>query len=276
MLPRQHLDVSTIRIKKRTFEILEIAAEGDSVSKAFDIFIITLISLNVLAVVLETVESLYTQFSQVFNTFELISVTVFTVEYVLRLWTCTENREYASPVAGRLKFMANPMSLIDLMAVLPFYLPVVMPLDPRFLRALRLLRLFRMFKMGRYSESLQTLGNVMKAKKEEFAVTFFVISLLLVFASSSVYFVEHDAQPEAFSSIPAAMWWGVAALTTVGYGDVYPITPVGKFLGAVIALLGIGMFALPAGILASGFAEELQKKGKKRVCPHCGKEIDDV
>lgn len=265
-----------MRIKKRTFEILEIAAEDDSVSKAFDIFIITLISLNVLAVVLETVESLYTQFSQVFNTFELISVAVFTVEYVLRLWTCTENREYASPVTGRLKFMANPMSLIDLMAVLPFYLPVVMPLDPRFLRALRLFRLFRMFKMGRYSESLQTLGNVMKAKKEEFAVTFFVISLLLVFASSSVYFVEHDAQPEAFSSIPAAMWWGVAALTTVGYGDVYPITPVGKFLGAVIALLGIGMFALPAGILASGFAEELQKKGKKRVCPHCGKEIDDV
>lgn len=263
-------------MKKRLYEILETASEDDSVSRVFDIFIITLISLNVLAVVLETVESLAIQFSRFFTLFEIGSIVVFTVEYVLRLWVCTANKEFSAPVTGRIRFILKPMALIDLVAILPFYLPVMFPLDPRFMRALRLFRLFRLFKMGRYSESLQTLGNVMKSKKEEMVVTFFVISLLLVFASSTIYYVEHDAQPEAFSSIPAAMWWGVAALTTVGYGDVYPITPIGKFLGAVIALLGIGMFALPAGILASGFAEELQKKsGGKRICPHCGKNIDE-
>ncbi|KYK35835.1 MAG: ion transporter [Theionarchaea archaeon] len=266
-----------MKVRKRLYEILEVAAEDDSLSRVFDIFIIGLISLNVLAVVLETVESLATQFSQVFALFELASIIVFTIEYILRLWVCTQNKEFKNLVTGRIKFVLKPMALIDLVAILPFYLPVMFPLDPRFLRALRLFRLFRLFKMGRYSESLQTLGNVMKAKKEEFVVTFFVISLLLVFASSTIYYVEHDAQPEAFSSIPAAMWWGVAALTTVGYGDVYPITPIGKFLGAVIALLGIGMFALPAGILASGFAEELQRKSReeKRICPHCGKDIDE-
>jgi voltage-gated potassium channel len=262
-------------MKERLYNILETATEGNSVSRVFDIFIIVLIALNVLAVILETVEGLYIRFEQVFNLFELFSIGVFTVEYVLRLWVCTVNEKYSSPVRGRLQFVSQPMALIDLLAILPFYLPVVFPLDPRFLRALRLFRLFRLFKMGRYSESLQTLGNVLKSKKEEMVVTFFVISLLLVFASSTIYYVEHDAQPEAFSSIPAAMWWGVATLTTVGYGDVYPITPIGKFLGAVIALLGIGMFALPAGILASGFAEELQKKGTKRICPHCGKDIDE-
>jgi len=105
----------------------------------------------------------------------------------------------------------------------------------------------------------------------------FIVLILLIIASSLMYFVEKDAQPEVFSSIPAAMWWGVATLTTVGYGDVYPVTTIGKLLGAIISLLGIGMFALPAGILASGFAEEIQKRRKgRRVCPHCGKDIDSI
>lgn len=261
-------------VKTRVYKILEVASEDDTTSRAFDIFIMALIFLNVVAVILETVEGLAVLYAHIFSAFETVSVVVFTVEFLLRLWVCTEG-ENGNSITKRLTFVVKPMSLIDLVAILPFYLPVMIPLDPRFLRALRLFRLFRLFKMGRYSESLQTLGNVLKAKKEEMVVTFFVISLLLVFASSTIYYVEHDAQPEAFSSIPAAMWWGVATLTTVGYGDVYPITPFGKFLGAVIALLGIGMFALPAGILASGFAEELQKKRvKERICPHCGKNID--
>lgn len=265
------------RVKNRVFKILEIAEENDRVSKIFDIFIMALILFNVIAVVLETVESLVSRFGGFFLTFEFFSVAIFSVEYILRLWTCTEDRRFENPVVGRVRFALTPMAVVDLMAVLPFYLPVIFPLDPRFLRGLRLFRLFRLFKMGRYSESLQTLGFVLKSKTEEFVVTFFTISLLLVFASSLMYYVEHEAQPETFSSIPAAMWWGVATLTTVGYGDVYPITPLGKFLGAVIALLGIGMVALPAGIIASGFAEEMQrKKGKRRICPYCGKDIDEL
>jgi voltage-gated potassium channel len=263
------------KIKKRIFEILEIASTYDLASRTFDIFIITLISLNTLAVILETVKSLFFQFANFFRTFEIFSVSVFTIEYLLRLWTCTSDSRFRRPFKGRIKFVITPLALVDLMAILPFYLPMIIPLDLRFIRAVRLFRIFRLFKMGRYSKSLKTFGDVLKEKKEELIITMFVVSILLIIASSLMYFVENEAQPEAFSSIPEAMWWGVATLTTVGYGDVYPVTPLGKFLGAIIAILGIGMFALPAGILGSGFVGQIQRRRKKRIiCPHCGRDID--
>ena len=262
------------RVKRRVYEILERAAPDDRASKAVDIGIMTLILLNVAAVTLETVQSLYRRYSTFFGAFETFSVAVFTVEYVLRLWSCTTEEKFSRPVAGRLRFAATPLAVVDLLAVLPFYLPMFLPLDLRFIRAIRLFRLFRLFKLGRYSESLRLLGVVLRARKEELIMTVFTISVLLIISSSLMYFVENDAQPQAFSSIPEAMWWGIVTLTTVGYGDVYPVTPLGKVLGAVIALLGIGMFALPAGILGSGFIEEIQRRKGRRTCPHCGREID--
>ena len=202
-------------------------------------------------------------------------MTVFTVEYVLRLWTCTMHREFSRVVVGRARFALTPLALVDLIAILPFYLPMILPFDLRFIRILRLVRLLRLLKMGRYLESMRTLGRVFTSKKEELIIAISIVSILLVLASSVMYFLEYEAQPEAFSSIPAAMWWGVATLTTVGYGDVYPVTPLGKVLGGIIAITGIGIFALPAGILASGFAEEIQeRRGKGRLCPHCGQDID--
>lgn len=264
------------KTKSRIFEILEVAPAGDIPSRVFDVFIMTLISLNVIAVILETVKGLSSRYTLFFRTFEVFSISVFTIEYLLRLWTCTADNRLKRPVKGRIRFAMRPLALVDLMAILPFYIPMVIPLDLRFIRAVRLFRLFRLFKMGRYSESLKTFGNVLKEKKEELLITLFVVSILLVIASSLMYFVENQAQPEVFSSIPAAMWWGVATLTTVGYGDVFPITPVGKLLGAIIAIIGIGMFALPAGILGSGFVEEMQKRRRKRgICPHCGKDINE-
>ena len=139
------------RIKGRIYGILETAPDGDRASRVFDVFIMTLISLNVLAVILETVDSLSSQYGDIFNTFEIFSVSVFTVEYLLRLWTCTTDNRYRSPFSGRLRYAATPMAVIDLLAILPFYLPMVIPLDLRFIRALRLFRLFRLFKMARYS-----------------------------------------------------------------------------------------------------------------------------
>jgi len=150
--------------------------------------------------------------------------------------------------------------MIDLFAILPFYLPMIIPLDLRFIRAVRLFRLFRLFKLGRYSKALLLLKKVLKEKKEELILIIFVVILLLIIFSSLMYFIEKEAQPEAFSSIPEAMWWGIITLTTVGYGDVYPITPLGKIIGALIAFLGIGIFALPAGILASGLVEIVRRK----------------
>lgn len=262
--------------KKRIFDILEIASAGDVTSKIFDVFIMTLISLNVIAVILETVPSLASH-KQFFNRFEVFSVAVFTIEYLLRIWTCTSDKRFEHPIKGRIRFAVTPLALIDLMAVLPFYLPMVIPLDLRSIRALRLFRFVRLLKIGRYSESLRSLGFVLKEKKEELVVTVVALLMLLVITSSVLYFLEHEAQPKVFSSIPAAMWWGVATLTTVGYGDVFPITTLGKCFGAVIAILGIGMFALPAGIIASGFAEVLQRRrGTSQICPHCGKNINEL
>jgi len=262
-------------VKKRIFEILEIAPPGDLGSRIFDIFIITLISLNVIAVILETVESISSRHENFFIIFEMFSIVVFTIEYLLRLWACTADRRFENPLIGRIQFAVTPLIVVDLMAILPFYLPMIFPLDLRFIRILRLFRFFRLFKMARYSEALKMLGSVLRAKKEELVIALFVVLILLVLASSLMYFFENEAQSQAFSSIPASMWWGVATLTTVGYGDVYPVTPIGKALAAIIAILGIGMFALPTGILASGFAEEIQKRRvKRKICPHCGRNID--
>lgn len=263
------------KVKNRVCKILHGVSAEDTHVRVFHVFIITLIFLNVFAVILETVESLSLRYMPLFKAFDVFSVFVFTVEYLLRLWTCTTDKKFCGAVKGRFRFAVTPFALVDLMAILPFYLPMFLPLDLRFIRALRLFRLLRILKMGRYSESLRTLGNVLKEEKEELLITVFGVSVLLVVASSLMYFIENAAQPKAFSSIPAAMWWGVATLTTVGYGDMYPITPLGRFLGAIIAILGIGAIAIPAGILTTGFAKEIQKKrGKRGMCPYCGKDID--
>jgi voltage-gated potassium channel len=253
---------------------------GDEDSKYFDPFIMGLILLNVAAVVLETVDWIFSTYASFFQAFEVFSVAVFTVEYVLRIWSCTENPRFKDQPRIRLRYLMTPMALVDLMAILPFYMPLFFP-DLRFMRALRLFRLFRVLKLSRYSESLKTFVDVLRLKKEELLIMLFAIVILLVVSSSLMYWAETDAQPKAFGSIPAAMWWGIVTLATVGYGDIYPITPLGKLIGSIVVLLGIGLFALPTGVLASGFSEVLAKrkenqKMQKMKCPHCGGHIEYI
>ncbi len=262
------------RIQKRIYELLEVAHPDDTASRATDLFLFVLIALNVVAVIVETVEDLATQYAVVFLYFEVFSVAVFTVEYVLRLWTCVADPRYARTIRGRIRFAGSWHAVVDILAILPFYLPMFLPIDLRVIRALRFFRLLRFLKLSRYSESMRIFGKVLRSERSELLVALFVAGVLLVIGSSFLYLVEHQAQPDVFSSIPAAMWWGVATLTTVGYGDVYPITPIGRFLGAIVAVMGVGMFALPAGILASGFAREMGKRSEDtKVCPHCGEPI---
>ncbi len=264
-----------LNIQKRIYELLEVAHPDDTASRVTDFFLFVLIALNVAAVILETVEDLAVQFEAVFFYFEVFSVAVFTVEYVLRLWTCVTDKRYARSLSGRIRFAGSWHAVVDLLAILPFYLPMILPIDLRVVRALRFFRLLRFLKLSRYSESIRIFGKVLRSERSELLVALFVAGVLLVLGSSFLYIVEHQAQPDKFSSIPAAMWWGVATLTTVGYGDVAPITPLGRFLGAIVAVMGIGMFALPAGILASGFAKEMGKRrGVHDVCPHCGEPLD--
>jgi voltage-gated potassium channel len=255
-------------MKKKIHDILTVSHRPGDLSYVFDLFMLVLILLNVVAIVIGSVPSIDRSFHAELQAFEVFSVVVFTIEYLLRVWSVTVEAKYRHPIFGRLRYMMTPMALIDLFAVLPFYLPFV-GVDLRLLRILRIFRLFRLFKLARYVKALNMIGRVFHDKKEELSISLIFTLFMLLITSTMMYYVENHAQPEAFVSIPQTMWWGIATLTTVGYGDVYPITGLGKVLGGAIALIGVGLFALPAGILASGFSEELQK-GHKHVCPQCG------
>lgn len=270
-------------LKFRVAKILDLAEPDDTLGKFLDLFILGLIFLNTITVALETVKPLFEAYFLQFRRFEQFTVFVFSIEYVLRLWSCTVIPKYRHPLFGRLKFIFTPLAIIDLLAILPFFLYLYIPLfSPQFRigRTVRLIRFFRVLKLHRYTDSLSILVRVYRLKKEELFLTFFVLTVLLFISSTLIYFAEHSAQPEAFSSIPAAIWWGTITLTTVGYGDVYPVTVLGRILGGSLAVLGIGLFALPAGILASGFSEELAaRKAQNRgsdviICPHCGQDIN--
>jgi voltage-gated potassium channel len=260
------------KMQTRLFNILFTDTNDDPIERQTNWFLTGLIFVSVLSVILETEAGLYARYQAIFWGFEIFTVAVFTIEYILRMWVCTMDPRYESPVLGRIKYALTPLALIDLASILPFYLPAA-GMDLRFLRAIRLVRLFRLLKLGHYSQSMRTLGKVLRSRKEELLITLFAGFIVLIMASGVMYYVERDAQPDKFSSILNSMWWGTATLTTVGYGDIYPITPLGKIAGSIISVVGIGLFVLPAGILATGFLEELQSRKKvPQVCPHCGKE----
>jgi len=250
-------------MRKRFFEIIEPSKKRNDISHYFDLFIMSLILLNVAAMIFASEKEFGDRYSVEFYYFEVVSVIVFTIEYVLRVWTCVENRKYKKAFTGRIRFILSPMALVDLLAILPFYLPFV-GIDLRFLRILRVFRIFRLLKMARYSNAFSMITKVLKDKKEELLVTLMFIIIFLIILSTLMYYAERDAQPEAFASIPRAIWWGVVTMTTVGYGDVYPITLTGKILGGIVTLLGIGLIALPSGILASGYTEQIQKKKSEK------------
>lgn len=243
-------------LRLRVHQLLGVASDGDRLSRVVDLSLVLLIVANILAVVLDSVPALHAEHEALFERFEATSLVVFGLEYLLRLWSCVEDPRFAAPLAGRLRCALRPMMLIDLLAILPGMLTAT---DTRVLRALRLLRLLRLLKLTRYSSSLQTFGRVLRGKAPELLSTLFVMLLLLVMASSLMYLLEHDSNPQ-FDSIPAAMWWGIATFTTVGYGDVTPITAAGRLLGGAVAILGIAMFAIPAGLLGAAFGEEMHRR----------------
>lgn len=246
-------------LKYRLYEVLESSNPDDLLSRVDDWGVTLLVILDVGAFILETSATTSLNFNIFLIDIEVISVTCFTILYILQLWSCTADEKFNHPLWGRIQYALSPLGIIDLLAILPFYLLMLFP-DVRVVESTDLLRLLRLLKLIRYSEGLQTILRVIKAKKNELIMTFVTVLILLIFASSVMFFAERGAQPEAFPSIPAAMWWGVVTLTTVGYGDIYPVTVIGKLFGAILAFIGIGLFALPAGIIASGFSTEVQKR----------------
>jgi voltage-gated potassium channel len=217
--------------------------------------------MNVIAIILESVRSIGDAYGTLFTMIEVVSIAIFTVEYGLRVWCSVEGTRYDGKPQERLSYIYSPMALVDLVAILPFFLQILLPgIDLRFVRVLRMVRIF---KLTRYSYAFAILLEVFRRERRTFGAAFFVLSMMTVIAACGVYAFEHNAQPDAFASIPAAMWWAVITLTTVGYGDVTPITVMGKVFGGLIAIIGIGMVAMPTGILASGFNDLLRQRERE-------------
>lgn len=248
-----------MRLRKRMAEVLEQGYHNDRLSRIVNLLLILLISLNVVAIFLETVDPIYAQYQRSFWYFEVFSVAIFTIEYLARVWSSIdlEEAKHKTPIRGRLRFTLTPIALVDLLAILPFYLSLYIAIDLRFLRVLRLLRLF---KLTRYSPALGALLDVIQKEADALLSALVVLLMMLVISAGGIYLLENDLQPETFGSMPDSMWWAIVTLTTVGYGDVIPITTLGKMFGGLIGLIGIGMIALPAAILASGFAENIRDR----------------
>lgn len=220
---------------------------------------IALILANVAAVALETVPSLWAQYQRAFQLFDTMSVGIFTAEYALRVWSSAEHvgAQGRNAFAKRLRYIASPLAIVDLLAILPFYLGAFVSLD---LRALRIFRLLRLFKLVRYSPAITSLSRVFVRERHALFAAFLIMIGILFVSATLAHLVEGEAQPEAFGTIPDALWWSLATLTTVGYGDVVPVTDLGRVLGSFVMVIGFAFYAVPIGIIASGFADEVHQR----------------
>ena len=257
-------------IKKRVFAIISKAEDGDRASKIFDWSIMILIALSIISIILESFANIYEKYHPVFQVFEIITVVVFTIEYLLRIWTA--DLLFPEAKHPHLKYVFSFMAIIDLLAILPFYVPFISA-DLRFLRMMRLFRLFRLlrvFKLGRYFEALQIIVKVIKTSGPQLIMSVVICFFVMLFSAIIMYTVENPVQPEQFPNVISSLWWAICTLTTVGYGDVYPITHVGRFFASLISLVGIGIIAIPTGIIAAGFNQVITREKEESVTkePH--------
>jgi voltage-gated potassium channel len=227
-----------------------------------DNFIVTWVLISVAGVILESVDSIDTIFEVEFVVLDVIAVAVFSTEYILRLYSCVESPEFAGRFLGRFRYAKKPIAVIDLLAILPYFLEVFLHhlLDLRFLRIFRLMRLL---KLTRYTQATGTLLKALSREWPVIAASMFIMLLMVVLTASLGYLFEHQAQPDKFENIPQSIYWAVVTLASVGYGDISPVTPIGRLMTIVMALVGIGIFAVPAAILSSAFNDQLHKDREK-------------
>lgn len=281
--------MATDSVRKALYQFLEEEYPRTTAKVLFRGFMYFLISLNILLVILESIPRSSAEFIRLYSIAYGLSIVVFIALYILRLWVCTENPRWSRPVSGRLAYLATPYALLDLSVIVTFIIPIPFLGNPEIYELLKFLRLAVILGLVRYSESLQTLLRIFYSRRKPLGMAVYMLFFILVISSILMYYFESQVQPDTFSDIPASMWWSVETLTTVGYGDIVPVTPGGKILGGFVALLGIAMIAIPAGILASGFSEEYslrsRRDGKKPdgyeespdfqpSCPVCGRPLE--
>jgi voltage-gated potassium channel len=245
--------------RERVYEILELARPGDRLAGLARNALVILVLLSVLAVILETVPSVQERFGRVLEKFEIFAVIMFTIEYAMRLWAAPDHPPWKRmPLwKARLSYVKTPGAIIDLLTVLPFYLAYFIAAD---FRVFVMFRLLRLLKLARYSPGMRSLSEAVYIERRALLGCGVILLALVVGTASIMHMVEHEAQPDRFGTIPDAMWWSVITLTTVGYGDSVPITPLGKVVASLTALMGLVMLALPVGIIATSFAQVIHRR----------------
>ncbi len=257
-LPPEHFTVTGLRSLRHAFYLqLDPSARTGQGLSAANRFICGLIVASITFAILETESTLTDQYDQLFTTFEQILTVTFLVEYVIRLWICVENPLYTSGW-GRLRYAYSPIAIIDLIALTPALLSIAGS-GTFVLRLFRLVRILRLARLGHFSLAMKHIGAALNSRRYELMLSGCMAILLLIISSVLLYLIEGSVQPKAFGSIPRAMWWAIATLTTVGYGDVFPVTALGRVVAGITAVFGIGLIALPTGILASAFSDSMNR-----------------
>ena len=282
-------------IEKALYYIVDENDEHNRLSKFFNYFLMALIILSVGEMALETDDGIFLPYRNYFRIFDFFTVMVFSTEYIIRIMTAhliPENKGKTRWQAVK-TYIFSFAGLVDLLSILPFYLDFT-NLDLRVLRMLRLLRFFRVFKITRYNDSMKLVADVIRDKRSEIGVIMGLIFIIMIIASFIMFYAEHKDNAEYFPNVLSCLWWAIVTMTTIGYGDVYPITTAGKVVGSIMALLGIGLVAMPTGIISAGFLEKIAEKKKeekdkgkeepkenisennqKHYCPYCGHKLDD-
>jgi voltage-gated potassium channel len=266
-------------IRWKLFNLIRDDAKNNLFSTIFDCVIISLILLNFTIVVLDTFNGIPSKMLKIFSYIEISSVIIFTLEFIARIWTAIYIYPDKKHIVAQVKYVFTFKAIIDILSILPFYLPFLFPVrNLLFLRGIKLLRIFRLFKLNRYIDALSKIRDVLKNKSYQLFCSFSIVIVLMLLSSVLMYYIEVDNQPDVFKNAFSGLWWAIATVTTVGYGDIYPITGLGKILGAFIAILGIGLIAVPTGIISAAFVEQISKRKEqdedKKYCPYCGKKIE--
>lgn len=279
------------RTKKQIFHVISIGDKRDSISRGFDIFIVVVIILNLLVTIADTFDEL-ADLRGIFDVIELITIIIFTIEYILRLWTADYLYPDRSAVGSRIAFVFSFYGLIDLLTFFPYYLPIVVPGGIVAFRILRVFRIFRLFKINAQYDAFNVITDVLYEKRNQLFSSICLLVMLMVASSLGMYTLEHDAG-SGFDNAFSGIWWSTSAILTVGYGDIYPVTVGGRILAIIIACLGVGIVAIPTGIVSAGFVErytrikQLMKEGEERavrfitsVVSHghswCGRKVSEI
>ena len=258
-MERQNSEAQRERQRRRIFEIVEIGAADDLLSRGYDFFGSLVVVLALAASVAATFDGAEERCGVLLNTVEIVTSAFFAVDYVLRVWTARCLYPTLTPGKATVRYVSSIGGLIDLASFLPTFLPVFFPSGMVAFRMFRVVRIFRLFRINAYYDSLHVITEVLRSKRQQLLSSVFIILTLMLASSLCMYSLEHEAQPEVFRNAFSGIWWSVSTLLTVGYGDIYPITTAGKIFGIVITFLGVGMVAIPTGIISAGFVDQYSR-----------------